>query len=487
MPAELNPAQMLEQMSGGALSASDLKAICKSRGFSDAEAASPSLFAHVFLSPTGVTRVLESLSEAEIAALWLLRLYDRDVDIAYFARVYGQGEADHSTFTRRYKDVFEAVRNNLVRKGVLLAGLVQATSSSMTKMQLWRFRLPAEVGALLPPLLGPLARAADVGTPGPDVLRDDLRTLARGQAPDRKRAGIQLGADGLTLDRQPFNLSGWMAWHLAAWDAALLRMLRQGSGQRGTYNMWAYVDANAYEAGDPFIMPKPLPLLTLAFVQLDPADWIAAEQFDVLLDIAYARVARPTAAAICTAGWETGCLVRHEVDGRTVYRLARPVYGTAPAELARHLSTVEGKVLIDVERVPYEALEILNWVANFAPERGALRVTPSLVKLAQQWHNLGSHPFLRYLGTHSSVFGAALDKLDAQWGRLVVHENLLVARVTNLSLRVALEQALATGGPAAEQPIRLADQYLAIPRARLPEIEKAVRKAGHVIKLVRAT
>ena len=94
---------------------------------------------------------------------------------------------------------------------------------------------------------------------------------------------------------------------------------------------------------------------------------------------------------------------------------------------------------------------------------------------------------MRHLGKHSSVFGAALDKLDAQWGRLVVHENLLVARVTNLSLRVALEQALATGGPAAEQPIRLADQYLAIPRGRLPEIEKAVRKAGHVIKMVRAT
>ena len=65
----------------------------------------------MFLSPTGVARVLESLSAAEIAALWLLRLYDRDVDVAYFARVYDRGEADNSTFTRRYKDVFEAVQH----------------------------------------------------------------------------------------------------------------------------------------------------------------------------------------------------------------------------------------------------------------------------------------------------------------------------------------------------------------------------------------
>jgi hypothetical protein len=332
-----------------------------------------------------------------------------------------------------------------------------------------------------------MAQTADAGTQGPDVLRDDLRTLARGQTPTHKRPGIQLGADGLTLDGQPFDLSGWMEWHLAAWDDALLKMLRQGADQPGVYNMWRYIDANYYAAGDPFTMPKPMLPMTLALVQLGPDDWIAAEQLDVLLDIVFANVTRPTAAAICTAGWEKGCLVRHEVGGSTVYRLARPVRGAAPAELAKHLSTVDGKVLVDVAHVPYEALEILNLVADFAPERGALRVTPSLAKLAQQWHNLGNHPFLRYLGKHSRVFGAALEQLDAQWGRLVVHENLLVARVTNLSLRVALEQALATGGPAAEQPIRLGDQYLAIPRARLPEVEKVVRKAGHVIKTVRAS
>ena len=271
----------------------------------------------MFLSPTGVARVLKSLSEAEIAALWLLRLCGWEVAHLLRSRLRpGRGGQQHvhPKVQRRLRGGAEqpGAEGRIARRPGASHVLEQ-----LTKLQLWRFRLPAEVGALLPPPLVPIARTADAGTPGPDVLRDDLRTLARGQAPERKRAGIQLGPDGLTLDHEPFNLSEWMAWHLAAWDAALLRMLRQSSGQRGTYNVWAYVDADAYAAGDPLTMPKPLPLLTLAFVQLGPDDWIAAEQLDVLLDVAYARATRATAAAICAALRETGCLVRHEVGGGT--------------------------------------------------------------------------------------------------------------------------------------------------------------------------
>ena len=103
--------------------------------------------------------------------------------------------------------------------------------------------------------------------------------------------------------------------------------------------------------------------------------------------------------------------------------------------------------------MPYERSKSSTRVADFVPQHGALRVRQDLAKLARQWQNLGNHPFLRHLGERGGVFGEALDKLDAQWGGLVVHENLLVARVTNFSLRVALEQALVwwTGSRAADQ------------------------------------
>jgi hypothetical protein len=69
-----------------------------------------------------------------------------------------------------------------------------------------------------------------------------------------------------------------------------------------------------------------------------------------------------------------------------------------------------------------------------------------------------------------------------------VHENLLVARVTDLSLRVALQQALrGDGGASIAQPFFLSDEYLVFPRARQGEIERLVKKAGHVVKTVRAS
>ena len=63
-------------------------------------------------------------------------------------------------------------------------------------------------------------------------------------------------------------------------------------------------------------------------------------------------------------------------------------------------------------------------------------------------------------------------------------------RVTDLSLRVKLQQAFAGSGGAsavAAQPVFLADEFVAFPRAMLGDIEKLVKKAGHIIKTVHST
>lgn len=63
-----------------------------------------------------------------------------------------------------------------------------------------------------------------------------------------------------------------------------------------------------------------------------------------------------------------------------------------------------------------------------------------------------------------------------------------MARVTDLSLRVKLQQAFdgADGAPSATL-VPLSGDYIAFPRARLGDVEKVLKKAGHVVKAVRAT
>jgi hypothetical protein len=143
---------------------------------------------------------------------------------------------------------------------------------------------------------------------------------------------------------------------------------------------------------------------------------------------------------------------------------------------------------VDLDRVPYEALALLNRIATLTIEGGRLRVLPNVTRMVDALDSCRDHAVLRYLKAHSPEFRAVLKKMDAQWGKLIIHENLLVARVTDLSLRVKLQQAFASadGAPSA-QLVLLAGDYIAFPRALAGEIEKLVKKAGHVIKTVQAT
>ena len=233
---------------------------------------------------------------------------------------------------------------------------------------------------------------------------------------------------------------------------------------------------------------SPLPAVLYAFAQLAPDEWIAPYQLDALLDIVYAGPGHPSSATICQTGWDNGCLARYQVNGQDYYRAAGA--GQVPPDAApeTYLPIAEKKVFVDLDSVTYEALDLLNRLATLTIEDGRLRVLPSVTKMVDTLDSLRDHAVLRHLRAHSPEFRAVLKEMDAQWGKLIIHENLLVARVSDLSLRVKLQQAFASaGGAPSAQLVSLSGDYIAFPRTLLGEIEKVVKKAGHVIKTVQAS
>ena len=103
----MNISQMLHQMCHQVLSNADVKAICKSRGFSARESASRALFENFFLSDIGVEAAIGSLTKEETVLLHLLKYTGEAVDVSFFARIYGDKQLKshyhHYTFTQRYK------------------------------------------------------------------------------------------------------------------------------------------------------------------------------------------------------------------------------------------------------------------------------------------------------------------------------------------------------------------------------------------------
>ena len=66
------------------------------------------------------------------------------------------------------------------------------------------------------------------------------------------------------------------------------------------------------------------------------------------------------------------------------------------------------------------------------------------------------------------------------WGKTILHTDLLVARVKDLSLRVQLERHLG------EDLVLLSDEFVAFPTAARRDVEKVIQKGGFVVKTMKA-
>ena len=75
-----------------------------------------------------------------------------------------------------------------------------------------------------------------------------------------------------------------------------------------------------------------------------------------------------------------------------------------------------------------------------------------------------------------------MERIEQRRGKLIVHENLLVARISDLALKVMVEKRFGAPG----QLVALSKQFVAFPSGMLPEIRSWMKKSGHVIKTIQS-
>ncbi|MEI6045145.1 MAG: hypothetical protein WCS37_12410 [Chloroflexota bacterium] len=473
----MNLSQMVYEMAHNVLSSADIKAICKNRGFSDKELNSRFLFEHTFLSPTGLEVVMSKLTAAEIATLHLLYMDNQTVDVSFFSRLYSTaGTRCYGTFTQQYKPVYDSVQANLVRKGLLVITEAKTNALGKTKMELWCFHFPSEFGQYLPPLLTPSIRTPEVGTVKADIFRNLLLERIETQV----QHYLRLVEGSIYTGPKKFSAKDVPEWQQSTWQANI-KSVEVSTVSSKVFQ--GYVSSeNQYSS------PNPLPFVLYAFSQLKTEEWVTSEQLNTLLDVFYNTTSHPVPTQLCAAGYDTGCLAGYFSNGKVYYRLPDSRHipqNLAPEDYLKILS--DGRIMLILAKVPYEVLEILNQGTYLALDKGQLKIIPSLSKLMELSEAAREDPAMNYLKTHSAAFQALFEKLENQWGKLIIHENLLVARITDLSLRVQIKKAF--GSMEENQSGRVAfllEEYIAFPRTMLGDIEKLVKKSGHIIKTVQA-
>ncbi len=450
---------MLRNMYEKALTAADLKAICKSRSFYSDEVSSTPLFESVFLTEKGLKSAFGSLTQAEIALLHILNHINKTVDVTFFEYIYGDQDSDTShyqSFATRYTDIFKKVRVSLLRKGILLFAESANTWERTTKLERWQFRFPDVFYPFLPsPFESPEIFDARCGASN-DIIRHKIKQVITGtRIPDESTGYLlKLSHGKLHIKGHEFRMKYLQKWQIESWQASALLETKTKKG--GVH---------------------PLQLVIYALSQLNQNEWILPDDLSIFWNILYPDGKAPDSRNICDTGWNWGFLSKQELEGQSYYRLAGPLDAQEPESYL----TVTGNqaVILDLETIPYENLDVLVRITKMAVVDTQLQISPDLIAIGNAKSNIRNHPLTLWLSTNSSLFREVIEKVDKKWGKLVIHENLLVARIMDLSLVVKLQRSF----PDLIKPIT--KSVIAFPRDSLPEIRKLVNGAGYVIKTVK--
>jgi len=472
---------MLQKMCREQLSDADIKAICKSRGFSAREASSRAIFENFYLSDIGVAAALATLTGRELTALRLLARVKDEVDVAFFARVYGDSRLwsqystynTYNTYSQRYSDVMKQVQTGLIRRGLLLYAEAIPEDGELAKLQRLRFRFPVEFEAFLPPLLSDVRTAPGSGDARGEVLREKLLEIVAS-----RRASDGAGLHVFSI------VGGELRMGQGAYRAATLRHWQQ--------RQWEDALSRAAPGKAPAGPPREAVAHSLALTQaievlfagLRGDAWAPAEALTPLLEV-LSFGSKPTdGPVVCETGWLWGCLARQEIAGQPCYRLAPHAAAESAADLGRALSAaLDGAAIISLDTIPYDILEQVAAVSNVQPASSGryLIATPNLIRLGRATAAARNRPALRWLHENAPAYREAFALAAERWGKQIIHANLLVARITDPALRVQVERAL----PDPDAFVGLSDEFIAFPAAVLPVVEKAVAKAGYVIKTLR--
>lgn len=467
--------KMLKKMCRFGLSQADINAICKIRDLPPACLKSRDLFQHNFLNDTGIGKVMSSLDQRQTLFFHLLNAAGEETDITFFTRLYKAAYADDYgyTFNDNYKVVFNKVKTELIRKGLLLyAEEPKGVWDTTTVLERQRFMFPTDFSHLLPLPAAPVL----IDKPGDkierkDVLRDKLAEILetkKAPAPlsdsvraDSVRGSLHIKDGTLLLGTSQFTVKRLKGWNSSRWSSSVKIDHTWGNSRL-----------------------SPVEIISYALSFLKEREWAVPDDILPLWKIAYPTVTKlPDIRSACEKGWKYGCLEKTGSHGKTFYRLLKIDTGMGNRKPEDFLSIKNDDFIeIDLSCIPLDSLERLCGTCNMSIQQGRLVSQPDLVKISHASEKIKETPTFIWLQKHHQAFRKIVRAINKREGKTVVHNNLMTARIRDLSLKVLLEKYFTD----TKYVVSISEEFISFPVNLLPEIQKVVKKSGHAVKFVNA-
>jgi hypothetical protein len=217
---------------------------------------------------------------------------------------------------------------------------------------------------------------------------------------------------------------------------------------------------------------------------LKEREWAVPDGILPLWKIAYPTITKlPDIRSACEKGWKYGCLDKITSDGTTFYRLLKTDTGIGNRKPEDFLSIKNDEFIeIDLSCIPLDTLERLCGICNMSIRQGMLASQPDLVKISHASEKIKETPTFIWLQKHHQAFRNIVRAINKLEGKTVVHNNIMIARIRDLSLKVLLEKKFTD----TKQVVSLSEEFISFPVNLLSEIQKVVTKSGHAVKFIDA-
>ncbi len=431
------------------LTKSDIKQICKNRGFPNSVNADPKLLSHYILLNTGLEKVLKSLSKKEIIALFIIHIIDKIPDVRFFINIYDENfeESYYNTFNQNYKDLHKKVINNLIRKGILLPVFV-SNYNAKSKLEQTYFYLPDEFLEYINPI-SLITNEKIKGTIDYELLKKDfLRVLNNSLS--QSSGVLKQGASYFSV----YNLR----------DNLFERMLKKKNNS-------TIISAEFLFFNKVFLS---------FFKKIKKNTWFNISEIDTIVNILFANNSnvKLTGKAVCDVAYKCGVLKKHPVDNKLYATVYHSDYEfLSPDEYLT--DNIDG-IALNIKKLPFVAAEVLSLSSIFNFKGGKYFVSPSITLINSCITKLKNDEVFMDICKKFPAFNKVISDHKRLYGKRIIHRNLYVAKVDDLSIRIMLEKKFTSPN----QLVKLNDNHYAFPINNRKDIETMLKRSGHVIKVI---
>ncbi len=462
MSKSVDESLLVKQLCSGVLTATQLKTLCRSRGF-PITGAGKDVVAQAavarFLETMGVSAAMAALDPTWQRVLHIVAAADDAVSLNTIFHSLGRVRRPNELVD--YRAIWNEVVEGLVSRGVVL--VEDAPSVSWEKSRFARFHLVLPKGFMrfLPPYALP---AEPVG-----------QKAQRGDLDDVLSNAIKILAGDARVHALATPVASRVAKRLLLKDGKLsFASLDSPDGTRiadVVRDLWV-ASFEFVDAKNASILPGAMTVQILE--SLGPDKGVCIEALTAALTGLGLKVKALEVESFLEDGVTAGFLVRLGKRG------AAPLYGIAkaPAVPTREtlcLTTSAVGTLLVPDESGFVPLLQAATVARITLKDGALVLEPDPVRFGRAWLDLSE--FVRTALTEGSpAFRDAAALVEKRAGQVVVHRGLTVLRVEDAGLHALLVQRMG-------ECVRPLDgRHVACIAERLAEVLAFTRKEGYVAR-----